>query len=209
MKAQLPSYPDEASWQRRSIRFCYETSSFQDVFKKFKGAGAVQAFLKNLRVQQCTPGEASISWLELFVMFHMQGYGDTRQNGNRAITKDTLRSQLKNFKRTTQAIARHTVDDADKCLFLHNNAKMPRLACLGIISHVTMPAFHVEVSKEAQHMIAKEILRSQGRRRWKDLPKILEGRILVQETKLNILGKAAWADNIKRLKDGFFFSRTL
>ena len=58
-------------------------------------------------------------------------------------------------------------------------------------------------------MIAKEILRSQGRRRLKDLPKILDGRILIQETKLNIVGKAAWAGNIKKCKDKDFFSGQL
>ena len=144
---------------------------------KFQGVDAVQLFLKNLRIQLCFSSETGVSGHELFVTFNMQGYGDPRQLGNKAVAGDSLRVKIKSFRRPTQAIARHTVDDADKVLFLHNSAKMPRMVGLGTISHVPMPAFHVEVGRDVQQRIAKEILRSQGRRKLTDVQKILVGKM--------------------------------
>ena len=80
-----------------------------------------------------------------------------------------------------------------------------RLVGLGIISHVAMPSFNVKVGGDAQQRIAQEILRSQGRRKLIDLQKIIDGKIVIQETKFNGLRKAAWANNIKIFKNGDVF----
>ena len=147
-------------------------------------------------VQPKDHGEEGVSWLELFTLFMIQGYGTSALGTrNKATVKDSLRSQLKNFKNVVRTIVGHTCEDGDKHLFWHSRSKMRLLPT----THV--PTFQIEIPQDIQWRVASEIIRSLGKRRTYDLLKILEGKILIIEGKIKTVGRAGWAQGIKRQRN--------
>ena len=184
--------------QHIRLKFKDDIANYRRTIGIYPEAQDIQRFLQEIKLQAVDGSEQGVSWLELYVLFNLHGYGMKEQKGHsRAESRRTLKCQFKRFIMAIRAINRHTADEQSALFFRHHEGKMPRLRGLGISSHVPMVRFQVQLPKEMKDAIAFEIIRSQTRHSRLKVQEILDGKIKVQTKKLNLRSRANWAKTIR------------
>jgi ribonuclease HI len=201
-KAVIPQYGDIArTWNTSMINI----KNFKGVLETHTKAEEIQKFIKGMTFQKCIAGEQGISWIELYILYKLQGGRcPVEELPNKAEKRPALRTQLKQFRATCRIIARHTMSQEDAINFKPSTYAKPRLQGLGVDNHMAMISCNVCINDELKRKIAFHILRIQTGRTIKITNRILDGDVSIPTARINLQKRCAWSKTIGTHKGEMF-----
>ena len=126
---------------------------FQKIRAHTGRAADIQEFLSKIVFTPTDKEDEGTTWLEMFVIYKLCGYGCPIQNSKGAEKRVSMRQQIDVFKKCVRDIIRLTCDAQDTDDFKPSKHKKPRLQGLGIQNHEFMISIRIHLSVEAQREV--------------------------------------------------------
>ncbi len=182
-----------------------DVNMFANITKKYPRATQVQKFLQNISFQKVRPEEEGTTWLELYILYKMQG-GECviSDPGNKAASRPSMRLQLKTFKAIVKNISTNLMNPQDAETFRPSLSPKPRLWCLGIQTHLAMFRASMCLEDEARTNLAEHILSSQARRGPKKAKEALRTGNRIKVIKFASVNRTSWSRSIRKHQKRIF-----
>jgi hypothetical protein len=165
---------------------------------KFAASDDIESFLNNIRVTNTGGKQQGTTWLELYILFRLMGYGKpVRDRQDKARSRSTVRQQLDMFKKATRAVVeRIYIGTKVKPLFSPNKFKGEPLAAFAISGNQAMVNFRVAISEDLKTHIGEQLLTLGHKCTKMDLKQIQAGTLRVPPRKLKLCGRAGWDSHL-------------
>ncbi len=162
--------------------------------KKYSTGACVVNFLKGLTVQHTSNQQDAISWLELYILYRIEGFPKPiADNPNKARSRATVKMQLNCFKACTRGIINRLGTDQQVChLFRPIKVTTQRFLGLAIQGKHLATSMSVSLHRDKQQAITDSLIKLGRQISGKKLEQFKDGTLQIMPRPLAINGRVGW-----------------
>ncbi len=174
-------------------------NNYQQFKHKNNCAADIWSYMEGLEVAGTGDAEYACTWLELYILYRMRGYGKPiKDNRSKARARACVLSQLNCFKRTFRGVAKRALCHKEELdLFKPLKIKHERFLGLGVQGKHAGFACCVLLSGAEAKQIERQIILLGRKLAESKLRQFMGGEITLEPHIPTMKGRAAWDSNIK------------
>ena len=169
---------------------------------KRKAASEVWRFLGNLRYHPTNDQQQATTWLELYILFRLQGYGKpVPDNPAKAREKASVQMQLKEFKNSVRGVAQRALyEDDQKKVFKPMRVTADKFSGLAIKGKFQAPSFIAVTDENIRMQMHKHLIQLGHKISGVQVDRFISGQIPLTINVPNLRGRAGWDSRIKAIQ---------